>query len=636
MIKWLTILFALLLMDNNIVLAQLNDISGIWGSHLQKADQLYHDRFYEEAIIQYEKELERRGFNKNVVKKLADSHRILGHYNKANDYYVLIFAVEDEVNDPMIKYHYAEVLTSIGKYKNAGEWYEKYLGDVPSDKMARSKLDGLGRMDIYFTDSSQYKMEPYFINTNKVDLGPVFYKNGILFSSGRNEDLIINHDHLRTAQTLIDLFYVNDTGEIENIILPQPWKSNDGPVAVGRDYIVVTRNIGYNEDNNMSQLGLFFFTDDEQGWVLQEKFSHNNDNYSIMHPALSDAADTLFFSSNMTGGFGGKDLYYSVYDGKDWSSPVNMGESINSPADEIFPYYHQGILYFASNGHPGLGGLDVFKAIRSEKNVSIYNVGAPINSGWDDFSYSINNNKGYFVSNRPGGQGFDDIYSFEYTPPVVLPPADLTIIVKDYLNDDPVTHAEITFINKSDSSQVYSQKMIGNGKFTYQVDRTEYSILISSLEYSDKKIEIDLYDKDMMVEEIYLLPDFELHNVNLDSILFSYNDFKISADAEIELSEIIHLMKKYPSVSLEISSHTDSRGKKDYNLWLSEMRATSTANFLLEQGIDWERMIIKGYGESELLNNCADGVECSEDEHSVNRRIEFKFNIENTALENNN
>jgi len=620
----------------SLVIAQSTNFSGLWGSHYDKANQLFEGRFYEEAIIHYQKEVERYDYHEDSYLKIANCYRILGDYEKSRTYYNIVLKTS-EVEEPVHKFYFAEALLSMGEYEEAEIWYTKYSEDIPNDSRPNNRIEGIKKISTFYQDSSLVSIKPFSQNTNLTEFGAVKYRDAILFSSARSKDLIIQHDYLRKVESLLDLYSVNisedGTEVVELVKLPKHSVSNDGPLAIGNDFVVVTRNVGKKKDEPINHLGLFFYESNIFAHKLLYEFPYNNHDYSIQHPALNARGDTLFFSSDMPGGFGSKDLYFSAYNGGKWTSPINMGQDINTPGEETFPFYVNGKLYFSSNGHPGLGGMDIYKVDkRKHGEEKIENLGYPINSGWDDFSIYIDGNFGYFASNRPGGLGHDDIYEFEI---IISSPKEIKTLtpnvklaISDYLDGKRVPFADILVINEETKDSLVF-KASQEGEMTEVIEAGTYIVKISSKDYKEKEISLDLINKSMIVEEIFLEPELSLEDINLDGILFKYNDFKLSATAEIELNHIVELMERYPDLTLDIEAHTDSRGNSSYNLWLSEMRATHTANYLMEQGIEFERIKFAGYGESMLLNKCADFVECSEEEHAENRRILFEFIVDN-------
>lgn len=610
-------LITILICSPFVVFGQLNNLSGIWGTHMDKANQLFENKLYEESITYYKKELEVYTFSERAVQRIADAYFYLGDYKHADDYYTLLFAIDKENNDSAAIYMYAESLMSTGRYQLANSYYSKFLEIAPDDPVVIEKLEGLHDIYRYYRDTAQHELHPFPFNSERIEMGVVPYKNGWLFTSAREKDLIIKHDHLREAEALLDLYHYNpETQDIKRVKLPHHFKSNDGPAIPYSEGLIVGRNIGYNEQHDSNSLGLFFFKDEDGELELIRDYSFNSPKYSIMHPSLSAGEDTLYFASDMPGGYGKRDIYYSVKIGRKWQEPVNLGPGINTRADEVFPFFKDDTLYFSSNGHAGLGGLDVFRFADG----TLSNVGSPVNSGFDDFGYYKQSQEGFFSSNRPGGKGHDDVYAFVYTPPPPYVPAVLTIQVKDSLSWEPLP---LTIAGGLDNLHSVTKT---ESSITMEVDRTKYSFDIGSEGYNTQSVHVDMTDLDQRTLEVLLMPDISLEALNPDSILFRYNAYILSQSAEQELDHIVELMQKYPNLQLTISAHTDSRGEAAYNLNLSKQRAQSTAAYLEKHGIAMHRIITNGYGESKLLNDCIDGVACSEQEHLVNRRIEFELN----------
>ena len=250
------------------------------------------------------------------------------------------------------------------------------------------------------------------------------------------------------------------------------------------------------------------------------------------------------------------------------------------------------------------------------------NLGFPINSGYDDFSIYIDDCEGYFASNRPGGSGLDDIYTLKILPkPPPAPKFSLVDIdILDSLSGFALDSVRMEFVGAIDTS-TYETDAEGRLQLSLRPDLYELSLVRS--DYKPMKMTVEVKEDRSNFETIFLPPNMAYVIIAPDSIMFKFGDFALAKTAELELDVIIESMKKYPMLNLTIEAHTDSRGKSGYNMWLSEMRATSTANYLIEEGLSMDRITLKGYGESQLLNQCKDGVKCSPYEHAVNRRIEF-------------
>lgn len=414
----------------------------------------------------------------------------------------------------------------------------------------------------------------------------------------------------------------------------------------------------------------------------------NVDNYSVCHPTLTKDGESMIFSSNRRGRNGGMDLYISHLEGDIWSDPLNLGALINTEYHEVFPYlWKDTILLFASDRPDGWGGLDIYVSMKRDQVWQTPELlGSPINSPFDDLGMIVRDNalSGYFTSNRPGGQGKDDIYSFQSKAPIFGAFANDTyearVELLDKLSFEPIQNAklEVSMIdmdindfilsafnvdvlsgrdpediflkltpqNKTASQQSQTDSL---GKTKFEIKRTKkYLLTITAQEYNTLNI---LYDYDLIGSDFNLVleplgnesweekeatADYSMDEsskivlpiekgsvIVFENIYYAYNSSQILDDASSELDILVKVMYDYPDRNIRIESHTDSRGTHAYNLQLSIKRAEAVRQYLIKQGIDEDRMTIKGYGESRLRNICADGVKCTEEEHKYNRRTEI-------------
>lgn len=399
--------------------------------------------------------------------------------------------------------------------------------------------------------------------------------------------------------------------------------SNDGPISQADRFIAISRNNGKSKKNINNTLGIFFYTlQDDEELVLDSEFLFNSKLYSNTHPWLNTLGDTLYYVSNMQGNYGGYDIYYSVLSDYKWSIPVNLGGEINTSANELFPMIDDSLLYFSSNGHKGLGGLDNYKVNLSKETKEVMNLGFPLNSGFDDMSIYIESDAGYIASNRPGGMGMDDIYQFKITP---APKATISIKVIDNLNNMPVEDVLVSYKTFTDSLSI---KTANDGTISAVVVPDNFIFHVIKEGYEHESFPIIIHNGDEYEKTVYLEPIIDLEVIAPDSIMFHLGKFELKAIAEEELLLIEESMKKYPHLRLMIAAHTDSRGSTEYNQKLSEKRARSTFDYLVKLGVDPSRITSVGYGETKLINDCKDGVKCSKEEHAANRRIEFFLTVE--------
>ena len=434
--------------------------------------------------------------------------------------------------------------------------------------------------------------------------------------------------------------------------------------AMAKPYIL-PEIIFYNkklarDEKQMANLAMFKATVNDKGeWVNIIPMPFNNVNYSVGHPALSADEKTLYFVSDMPGTYGQTDIFKVAINQSGYGNPVNLGYKVNSPAKEFTPFVDDDVLYFSSDKDGGMGGLDVYATRLIEYTPEPILLNAPINSSGDDFAFIINNKtrRGYLSSNRKGGSGDDDIYSFIEEEPVVFKCRQLiTGEVRDKNTTDIIRGAIVAI--KDTEGNVVEEVVVGeDGVFelaaycetTYQLEgskegyTSQKKTLTTSLE-ADKTLKLlillgtgDIVEQveapvavedkpeglpeDLPEEIVKVRPS--TYVVNIEPIYFELNSSYLNKEAKRELDKVVDLMNRYPEMIIESGSHTDSRGIEGYNIWLSTRRAKSTVNYIIGKGIDPSRITGKGYGETQLINECSDGVDCTEVQHAKNRRTEF-------------
>ncbi len=615
------------------------------------------------------------------------------------------------------------------------------------------------------------------INTDKLDYSPAFHEDGIVFISSKISNKRYKVKDKRIGKNVMSIF--SSTREESGLLqAPVPFAKellstvHEGPVTFDRtgEHIYFTRNNIKNGKRKKAKDGIVklkIYTAETAGdrWMNIEELPFNDDQSNTAHPAISVEGDIIYFSSDREGSLGKMDIWMSKRAGDSWGPPVNLGPEVNSEGDDIFPFIHaDGSLFFASNGHAGFGGLDMFFVNpNGERWTKPTNMGAPFNSENDDFGYIIDRDKknGYFSSDRPGGVGQDDIYSFyvsgglddlysEVKPKVVK---NYTIIVSDQVSGEMIEGSTITFTNLDnlsfaqalsggvDLQQQLSEKdkellvrvpldadsktgMTDNwGKFPVDLATGNYVFIVEQEGYKPRQVVIDteqeaseifvslekpsaadlagangnnatgsgvpapmydvsgnplkfdsngnpilpsgstvydadgnpvgnvgpdnqIYDNDgnLVNTSAFVDNTSVVTNVTsgpsstsfpstikegtvfqLPNIYYNFNDASIRPDAKIDLDALADFLVQYPDIEIELSSHTDSRGGTRYNKKLSQKRAESSVDYLINRGLSASRMTAVGYGESQLRNHCSDGKDCSEDEHQYNRRTEVKI-----------
>jgi outer membrane protein OmpA-like peptidoglycan-associated protein len=421
--------------------------------------------------------------------------------------------------------------------------------------------------------------------------------------------------------------------------LSQPY--HDGPASFSEDFNTVyftrvTRKAGELDSTRYYTNKLKIYSskkEDENSWSDPEPFYLNSDDYSVGHPALTEDGKTLYFVSDMPGGFGGTDIYRVEQTDEGWGPAENLGETINTFGNEMFPYLHEDkVLYFSSNGLPGLGSLDVFKSNIDDDGTfsKPENLKAPVNSPADDFGIVINPNgkEGMISSNRAGGVGEDDIYLItirERLPDSVL----IAGYVKDKESLEVLSNSTV-FVFNPHNNEVLVLKTDGQGYYEmWAKPGTSYSIKGMKNGFSSDCLNLAI-DPKTKIKEIdnrdLLLGKYQVDQVfRLENIYYDFDKWNIRPDAAAELDKVVTFLNDNPDITVELGSHTDSRGSFKYNERLSDRRATSAVEYIISKGVSDKRITAKGYGEKQLVNRCSDGVECTEAEHQDNRRTEIKI-----------
>ena len=609
-------------------------------SKLAKADKKYDKYSYVDAIEIYEKVAEKGIKSVDLFQKLGNAYYFNGELTKASKWYGALFALQQEV-EPEYYFRYAQALKAEGNYEKANQFMDIFLtktNDARGKLYAENK-DYLNKID---SESGKYLMDTTSINSEFYDYGPSFYGENIVFTSSRSEGNLYAKIHDWTKQNFTDLFIAplnteGKLGKVTNLSNEINTKFNESSPVFTKDgkTMYFTRN-NYNNGKKRKSDDKIIMEKIYKAELVNGKWSNIkelpfcSDNYKTAHPALSPDEKTLYFASNMPGSYGNSDLYkVSIDKYGNFGTPENLGPTINTEGRETFPFIdNNNHLFFASDGHPGLGGLDIFEAIINENSVEKpINIGKPINSSKDDFGYIINNqNFGFFSSNREGGLGFDDIYSFKICM------QNVQGIVSDSDTNEILSNAKVflfdenmNLISETTTSDkgAYFFKIQCNKKYIIRVTKEEYTTtektITSNSQLNDIELDITLKRNIFPIEVgIDLAKLFDI-----SVIYFNLDKWDIRPDAASDLEIILTVMNQYPNMVIDIRSHTDSRQTHEYNEILSDKRAKSTLEYLVSKGIDRSRLSAKGYGETQLINECADGVPCSEVEHQKNRRSEF-------------
>ncbi|MEZ4757396.1 MAG: OmpA family protein [Flavobacteriales bacterium] len=720
----LTLLFPLLTLA---ALAQ-----GAAEAYVREADRHYQQLAFSRAVGLYRTAAELGAVNEHVTRRLADCYMRLGNTEEAERWYAQ--AVKYLNREPHDLYGYAEALKSNARYAEAEEWMDRYLQMVQTDAGARrSNITGFAKK--FTQDLERFAIRSLDINTPFSDFGTAWLGvRRVMFSSARHQPVGVERRAAWNDQPFLDL-YVADVTQQGGLAGVEPLdalntKYHEGPATANSagDIIWFTRNNYFKgraqrSQNGLSRLSLYKVSLLGGRWTDQEQFLYNNSEVSIGHPALSPDGRSLYFVSDMPGGFGGTDIYVCREQAGQWTEPENLGPTVNTAFNETFPFIAaDGTLYFASNGHAGLGGLDVFAAGSLPEGGfgAAVNVGAPINGPKDDFAFIIDptNKHGFFSSNRPGGKGDDDIYAFDMLAPLEQRFLCTGVVIDDEY-DTPVVEAEVE-LRDLNGQLVASTLTDVRGEYSFAVEKDREYKLVARMKGrydGEQYLSTELIDRQQIVaRDIHLVPDAgiwlrgvlqykerigfvsgaTISVVNLSSFFaesattgdggtFSFRlqgneEFEVLIEkegffsqslpvstigmkqgvidlneardlamepvvigepqpfryirwaqtgtqldpqAKTELDALAERLTVNPDIVVELAVHSDARGGAEEQRKLSQKRADALAAYLIGKGIAKERLQARGYGSERPLNHCVPGVQCSEEEHAVNRRNEY-------------
>ncbi|MGV9002610.1 OmpA family protein [Flavobacterium sp.] len=596
-----------------------------------KADNLFASYQYVSAIDEYLKLAESKNATAYVYTQLADSYYNIFNPEEAAKWFSKAISGKVKV-DAEVYYRYAQTLKSLGKYKEANAQMETFSKLVPNDSRAKEyqlnpnyipSLSNQTKMFDVAETSIQYKNHSSFgaLLTNENELYFVSTKN-----TSKKTDKWTDQPYLDIYKTTRNSKNGTFTEAVSVSELNTPY--HDGPVTITSDgKTMFFARDGHSDGSyqkskdgtiKVGEQGLYKATKVDDKWINVEALPINSVKYSVTNPSISTDGKTLYFASNMTGGMGESDIWKISISGNTYGKPENLGPKVNTSGKENFPFITEdSILYFASMGKQGFGGLDVYKIdLKSEEEA--VNVGKPLNSEKDDFSFSFNKNAniGFFSSNR---NGFDAVFSA--TP---ICKTNAIIVVTNKKTGVIISNATVTIIDNKGNS-IESQKTNEKGIVEYNVEcEMFYSLKVSADNYETATSVLVKSNKKETTTQVQLVPEEVIiteKEVILKSIFFDFDKSNITAQGANELDKLVNVMKNYPAMVIFVKSHTDSKGKDDYNLNLSEQRAQATVQYLISKGIEMERISGKGFGVTEPKINC--GKKCTDEQHAQNRRSEF-------------
>ncbi len=610
------------------------------------ADKKY-DRFsYIDAIATYERVADRGYKNEKMFQKLGNAYYFNAELEKASKWYGELFAMNQD-QEPEYYYRYSQTLKSIGEYAKADKMLEQFNKKSGNDQRAKLFESNKNYLEVIKSNSGRFNIDDAGVNSEYSDFGSAIFDNKLVFASSRFVG-VSKRVFEWTNQAFTNL-YASEFSLKGNLEEPKRFsktinsKFHESTPVFTKDgkTMYFTRNNYLDgkegrDSNRITLLKVYKATLVDNEWKNIIELPFNSNQYSVAHPMLSSDDKTLYFASDMPGTLGQSDLFKVTINDDTFTTPVNLGTEINTEGRETFPFISdENELYFASDGRPGLGGLDVFVSKISKDNTfgEVLNVGAPVNGPQDDFAFLIDSKSrnGFFTSNRDGGKGYDDIYKFTETRKLTCEQV-LAGVITDKDTNLILSDAKVSLF---DSKFIYLKESVANdkGQYNFEVECGKiYYVRAEKLDYETKESNVTIAKingetkLDLALEKRIKPVDLGTDlakTINIPMIYFDLDKSFIRKDAAFELEKILDIMKQFPAMKVDVRSHTDSRQTSEYNNALSNRRAKSTKDWLVKNGIDASRLTSKGYGETQLVNKCSDGVECTETEHQANRRSEF-------------
>lgn len=656
--------------------------------HAERGDRYFELFDFAKAIYFYELAYEKDPTDSHVTRQLGLTYRSLGDLSASAEWFEKTLFMDKSQPKDML--YLAEALKVKQRYPQAMKWYAEYAALVPGDSRAQEHLEDPEYFLKLQEKDSDIKVESLVVNDDQPVFGITPFENEYIFSSPGIASAGVQEKSTWNELPYLDL-YVGEEGANHELVNIRPidglinTRFHDGPASYDKttNTIFVTRNNvvkGKPVRDNTGTVNLKIYEAQKVNgyWDQVRELTFNSDDFSNAHPCVSFDGQELYFISNRPGGFGGTDIYKSTRTETGWSAPENLGPEINTEGNEMFPYlYTDGTLYFGSDGHAGLGGLDVFRSVKLEGTwTEPVNLGAPINTSNDDFGiiYNTNGASGYFSSNREGGVGTDDLFYFEDEGKriqLVSGKVDPSLRngERDFVKVLNPNTGEMEMVPlQSDGSFSYEAEVGDELEFYYKnaeseqllssykvpEDPTERTATLSMAEVvaesSDDIAQNDTEGNDdtssnndsiaqnneengsegsetIEAEVNYTTSDM-LEDLELNNVYFDLNSAKIREDGKATMAKVQDILSRHPEYRLEISAHTDSRGSGPYNEILSRRRAEAARDYLIAQGVDARRIVMNWYGESKQAIECPDPDDCEEYIYQMNRRAEFKIIVD--------
>lgn len=614
-----------------------------------KANELFDSYAYIDAVSIYQKIIDKGYLSVNTLKKAGDAYYFNGKFNEANAFYSMLFETTNEPLSVEYYYRFSQCLKSKGEYKKSDSIMLIYNDKNRNLLIKQNFLNQQNYLDLIKLNSNRYTIDQVKINTPHSEYGTSYFGDKLVYVSNKKNSFYSKKIDTWTNDNFSKLYMVDldPYGRIVTSTNSKFPKSIESKYHLSSVSFSIQNNIMYftangefkanNHDSKKLQLYRSFF--DGEQWSEPEGVPFNSPNYNVAHPSLNKEGNKLFFVSDMPGGYGQSDIYVvEVFPNGSFGSVMNLGNNINTEGKETFPFITNDELYFSSDGFPGLGGLDVYVAKKSVLGTYIrpYNLGEPINSPYDDFTFIINpeNRTGYVSSNREGGKGSDDIYKIFEKKPLKLF-TNVMVEGKVLDKDDNIAIPNVlVYIYDSQFNHLKSVETNNNGEFMVELDNfSQYFLRTEKEKYltTEQQLNLDVIDESKKMDTIFLEKRLKKISVGDDlagyleiqNIYFDFDKYAISSQSYVELQKVIEYLKVNKEIIIDIRTHTDTRGSDKYNMALSQKRFEAIYDYFIKNGVSKSQLSGKGYGETKPLNNCINVSECSEVEHLLNRRCEF-------------
>lgn len=638
---------------------------GVCFSQSKRVAEKYFNNFeYIKSATLLEKIYKKGDSSFAVISRLADSYYFNANADKSEYYYAQLFkSIPDKEIPAEYYFRYAQSLKSNRNYKESDLWLLKFRSKSKNDLRGQKIENNRNYLNEYTKEREKIiKLANLSSNTVYSDFGTFIYGDTLIFSSTKPDTLQKNPKLYKwNNQPFLNVYsgvqvklnngddkeFRYDVSEVKQLASINT-KYHESSVIITKDgntkYFTRNNYLKKLRSDKKTTVHLKLYKAEKVNglWTNITEPHFNNDDYSVGHPTLSNDEKTLYFVSDMPGGIGGTDIYsVRILENGSFGEPENLGAIINTEGREMFPFMAaDNTLYFSSDGHLGLGFLDVFSSrLEGGTFKAITNIGSPFNSPKDDFAFVIDDAKtyGYISSNRNGGKGDDDIYSFTIRDPE--PPCEQIVkgFVRDKFTKRLLPNSTVTLIDNQ-GNEIERYFVGGDASFEFKISCNSNYKLIGVKRYYKPSEQTFLTNEEFGVInkkniDLDLTDDFTYSAnkeiiIKINPIYFDLNKSNIRSDASEELDKVVAIMKKYPELKIESGSYTDARGSDLYNEKLSERRAKSSVNYIISKGISKNRISGIGYGETKPVNKCVNGILCNEQQHQLNRRTEFIVIIE--------